>query len=282
VNPDSSNQPAPDIRCQNVGFAYPDGTRVLENISFEVMPGERLGVLGPNGGGKSTLINLILGELRPSEGQIVIKSLSPLEARSRGLMGAVPQHTQSTSSVPLNVRQVVTYSREHSLWSWRPVSSEVRDHVDETLDLVGLSDADNLPVDALSQGQRQRLRIAQALVNEPAIFILDEPDVGIDAAGQRRFSDLLDRLHRDRGLTIIIVSHNIRAIASTCDRVLCIARHAHVHASPEGLTPAVLAEVFQHDMAHALGQDDREVHVDAHFASECQGHHPTKQDHDQA
>ncbi|MFG0257194.1 MAG: metal ABC transporter ATP-binding protein [Phycisphaerales bacterium JB043] len=273
MRPDEPNSTRPDIHCQGVCFVYPNGTSVLEGVSFDVARGERLGVLGPNGGGKSTLINLILGELQPTSGEITVLGHSPSGARSRGLIGAVPQHARATPSVPLNPSQLVTFAASFKRSSWKPLDPDIRSRVLDTLELVGLSEARELSIDALSHGQHQRLRIAQALVREPRILILDEPDVGIDASGQQQFGELLDRLHRERELTIIIVSHNIRAIASTCDRVLCIARNAHLHSSPEGLTPAVLAEVFQHDMAHALGHSDGDVHVDAHFASDCHGHH---------
>ncbi|MEX2217784.1 MAG: hypothetical protein WD749_03410, partial [Phycisphaerales bacterium] len=107
--------------------------------------------------------------------------------------------------------------------------------------------------------------IARALASRPRLLLLDEPTVGIDIAGQQRFSALLRTLHERLGLTIIVVSHDIRTIAAGSDRVACLSRTLHSHTAPEGLTPAVLAEVFSHDVAAIFG----DVHVDAHLAREC-------------
>jgi ABC-type Mn2+/Zn2+ transport system ATPase subunit len=109
--------------------------------------------------------------------------------------------------------------------------------------------------------------------------LLDEPTVGIDVAGQQKFADLLRTLHDRLGLTIMIVSHDIRTIAAGCDRVACLSRTLHSHTAPEGLTPKVLAEVFSHDVAAIFG----DVHVDAHLARECpedsHAHHDCGHDH---
>jgi ABC-type Mn2+/Zn2+ transport system ATPase subunit len=102
--------------------------------------------------------------------------------------------------------------------------------------------------------------------------------VGVDVAGQQKFGRLLTDLHTRLGVTVVVVSHDIRAIAASCDRVLCLARKMHWHASPEGLTPAVLAEVFEHDVSGALG----DVHVEAHLADECPGDHVHSHAHEHA
>ena len=104
-----------------------------------------------------------------------------------------------------------------------------------------------------------------ALASKPKLLLLDEPTVGIDVAGQQQFADLLRHLHDDLKLTVMVVSHDIRTVAAGCDRVACLSRTLHSHTAPEGLTPAVLAEVFRHDVAAIFG----EVHVDAHAAAAC-------------
>ena len=110
---------------------------------------------------------------------------------------------------------------------------------------------------------------AQEFCANCGTLALDEPTVGIDIEGQARFSELLDTIHQELNLTIVIVSHDVRAIAAGCDRVACLARTLHFHDAPQGLTPQVLAEVFQHDVAGAFG----DVHVEAHRAEECPGGH---------
>ena len=121
---------------------------------------------------------------------------------------------------------------------------------------------------SLSGGQMQRVLMARALAGSPRLLLLDEPTVGIDAAGQQQFSEMLRRVQGELGVTVIIVSHDIRTVAAGCDRVACLSRTLHFHAAPAGLTPAVLAEVFRHDVSAIFG----DVHVDAHSAGECCGH----------
>jgi zinc transport system ATP-binding protein len=118
---------------------------------------------------------------------------------------------------------------------------------------VGLGDLAERPIGALSGGQLQRALIARALACTPKLLVLDEPTVGIDAAGQAQFAELLTTVHQQLGLTLLIVSHDLRAIAAGCDRVACLSCRLHSHTSPQGLTPAVLAELFSHDVAGLAG-----------------------------
>ncbi len=253
------------IQYEGVTFAYPraggnGGPRTaIEGITLGVRIGERLGILGPNGGGKSTLLKLTLGLLRGNSGSIRVFGVSPDEARRRRLIGYVPQKVESELAFPLSVRQVVQMAAAAA------APAEQRRTVDESLALVGASDLADKPIGKLSGGQLQRVMIARALAAKPKLLLLDEPTVGIDLAGQQRFADLLRSLHDRLGLTIVVVSHDIRTIAAGCDRVACLARTLHSHMAPQGLTPRVLAEVFSHDVAAIFG----DVHVDAHLAKEC-------------
>jgi zinc transport system ATP-binding protein len=257
------------ISFRNVSFTYPGGgASALEDVSFDIAPGERVGVLGPNGGGKSTLMKLALGVLTPQRGEIQVFGASPDRARRGGAIGYVAQRCEAELRFPVNVRQMVEMGASRTASPLRRIAPDVRARVDDALALVGASELADKPVGELSGGQLQRALIARALAAAPRILALDEPMIGIDAVGQQRFAELLKRLHERLGLTIVIISHDLRAIAASCDRVLCLARKMHMHGSPSGLTPAVLAEVFAHDLAPALG----DVHVEAHLASECPGH----------
>jgi zinc transport system ATP-binding protein len=149
--------------------------------------------------------------------------------------------------------------------AWRPLSATERSGIGEALELVGAADLADRPIGKLSGGQLQRVMIARALACRPKLLLLDEPTVGIDAVGQQRFAELLRSLHDRLGLTIMLVSHDLRTIAAGCDRVACLSRTLHSHVAPEGLTPRVLAEVFSHDVAAIFG----DLHVDAHLAKEC-------------
>ena len=266
---------APAIAYRAVTFRYgraavetlgaPD-TPVLQDITLEVRAGERLGILGPNGGGKSTLHKLTLGLLTGYDGDIRVFGLTPEQARRRRLIGYVPQRIDAELDFPLTVRQVVELAAALPLHAWQRVPRELARRIDESLAVVGMTEKASTPIGRLSGGQLQRVMIARALACAPRILVLDEPTVGIDVAGQQQFAALLARLHAELGLTIVVVSHDIRTVAAGCDRVACLSRTLHSHGTPEGLTPAVLGEVFRHDVAAIFGGD---VHVHAHAAAAC-------------
>jgi zinc transport system ATP-binding protein len=270
----------PAIELAGVGFAYArggwgaggSGEPVLEDISLTVARGERLGILGPNGGGKSTLLKIMLGLLRPQRGSVRVLGRSPEQARREGLIGYVPQKLDADLALPITVGEMVTLGASWRLWPWATPSREQTQRVRHLLDLVGAAAFADRPIGKLSGGQMQRALIARALACQPAILALDEPTVGIDAPGQRQFAELLERLHAELKLTIVIISHDLRAIAAGSDRVACLARRLHSHVSPKGLTPEVLAEVFSHDVAGLSGVLGP-VHVHAHRAADCpEGH----------
>lgn len=250
------------VECAGVTFRYPGAPApALENISLRVGPGERLGILGPNGGGKSTLMKIMLGLLEPGAGTVRVGGLAPSEARARGVIGYVPQRPEAELAMPISARQAVTLGAAWRTPPWRPTPRAVRDHVDHMLTLVGASTYADKAVGKLSGGQLQRVLIARALASGAGVLALDEPTVGIDAAGQQTFADLLARVHSETGVTVIVVSHDLRAIAAGSDRVACLARKLHSHTSPQGLTPQVLAELFSHDVAGLTGLSGMHLHA---------------------
>ena len=262
------------VRYEGVTYAYPhapaDSGRgpAVERLTFEVHAGERLGILGPNGGGKSTLLRLTLGLIDPTAGRIEVLGRSPRDARRERLVGYVPQRSEAEGAFPLCVREVVEMAATVGLPPWRRLDAAGRARIDRCLDLVGATALADRHFGSLSGGQAQRVLMARALAANPRLLLLDEPTVGIDAAGQQQFSEMLRRVQAELGVTVIIVSHDIRTVAAGCDRVACLSRTLHFHAAPAGLTPAVLAEVFRHDVSAIFG----EVHVDAHSAGDCCGH----------
>ena len=259
---------SPAVEFESVSFAYPGApSPALENVSLRVLPGERLGILGPNGGGKSTMIKLLLGLIEPVNGRVRVLGHSPQEARRLGLIGYVPQRPEIELSMPLSVREAVTLGAAWRTPAWKPIAPHVREKVARMLRLVGADAFADKPVGALSGGQLQRAMIARSLAADAKILALDEPTVGIDAAGQQRFAELLQAIHAELGMTMLVVSHDLRAIVAGSDRVACLARRLHSHTSPQGLTPQVLAELFSHDVA-GLGGVFAGMHVHAHGAGE--------------
>lgn len=256
------------LEYERVTFSYgkgPGAKKALENISLRVPAGERLGIFGPNGGGKTTLLKLTLGLLGGHSGRIAVFGRTPARAREEGLIGYVPQRVEAELAFPLSVRQVVAMGVERGLPPWAGLPKDRAERAERTLALVGAAEIADRPIGRLSGGQLQRVMIARALAAEPRILLLDEPTVGIDVAGQQRFAELMVQLHRELNLTLVVVSHDLRAIAAGCDRIAVLSRTLHSHVAPQGLTPQLLAEVFSHDVASVLG----DVHVHAHLADEC-------------
>jgi zinc transport system ATP-binding protein len=257
------------LEFDNVSFRYPGAAGLaLEGVSLRVEPGERLGVLGPNGGGKSTLLKIALGLLAGYGGVVRVEGRTPAEARRRGVIGYVAQRAEAELSMPLSVEEVVMLGATWRLPAWRRVPAEVRAHARAMMELVGVAELRDRAVGKLSGGQLQRALIARALAARPRLLVLDEPTVGIDAAGQRMFADLLARVHGELKVTTVVVSHDLRAVAAGSDRVACLARRLHSHGSPAGLTPQVLAEVFSHDVAGIAGLAGP-VHLHVHGGERC-------------
>lgn len=236
------------MALEGVAFSYDRGAPVLRGITMSVEPGERLGVLGPNGGGKSTLLKIILGLLEPDSGVARVFGRHPVLARDERLIGYLPQRTTAELRFPLTARQVVRMAATAHLPPLARPPADVLEAAAEAMDAVDAAPLAERPVGSLSGGELQRVMIARALAVRPRLLILDEPTVGIDVKGQARFAEMLSRVRDRLGLAIITVSHDLRTIAVTSDRVACLSRTLHYHDTPRGLTKDVLAEVFSHDI----------------------------------
>jgi zinc transport system ATP-binding protein len=256
-----------DVICiHDVSYAY-DTRPALQHITLHVKRGSILGIIGPNGGGKSTLMKLMLGVIQPDSGEITILGRSPREACANGsLVGYVPQRHVLDWSFPISVRQVVTLGLIGRKRFFGGFSREQRKFVDDALAAVEMSHLADQPIGGLSGGQQQRVFIARALVNQPQILFLDEPTTGIDQAGQEKFLRMLLDLKKRLNLTLVMVSHDLRSVVASCDRVACLSRNLHYHDRPQGLSPDVLFKVFQCDLDAVLDQ-----HSHTHDAS-CCGH----------
>ncbi|MEM9065619.1 MAG: metal ABC transporter ATP-binding protein [Planctomycetota bacterium] len=241
AGPPTSGDDAVVVRGVSKSFG---DINALEGITLGVTTGERLGVLGPNGGGKTTLIRLIQGDLRPEQGEVEVLGRTPIEARRAGLVGVVGQKNSVETSYPATARDLIGMPL-----LLRRSAADCREQIESAVRLVDASDFADRPVRGLSGGQLQRALIARAIASGAELLLLDEPTVGVDAPGQRLFNDLLDQLQSMTGVTIILVSHQLRTIAATCDRIACLNRTLHLHGDPSGLTPEVLREVFEHDVA---------------------------------
>jgi zinc transport system ATP-binding protein len=245
-----------DLVClDRVTYTYPSGTPALQDVTLHVDRGCNLGIIGPNGAGKSTLIKILLGVLTGYSGSVTLAGLSPAEACRRGdVVGYVPQRFDVEWRFPVHAEQVVCMGLVGKTGMFRRLASSDRKYARHIMQRVGIADLAHRPIGDLSGGQQQRVFIARALVCRPQILILDEPTVGVDEGGRKRFAELIHDLHESLNLTVIIVSHDLAAIAAGCNRIACLNRTIHYHDAPAGLTREVLAEVFRHDIAPFVPQ----------------------------
>ncbi len=213
---------ATSIEFTGVSFGYTDFF-VLEDISFSIASGDFVGIIGPNGGGKTTLLKLLLGLLEPTMGAVTIFGHTVHKAKEHCEIGYVPQHISHVDfTFPATVEEVVKSGRTARRKIMRPWNKADALAVEKTLHLTGVFDLRNTPIGELSGGQRQRVFIARALSGEPKILILDEPTVGVDSAAVNQFNTLLTELNRKQNMTIVMVSHDIEAVTALAKKIITV------------------------------------------------------------
>jgi zinc transport system ATP-binding protein len=227
-----------------VSFGYRPGQRVLENVDLELGEGEFLAVAGPNGGGKTTLVRIVLGLERPSEGTALLFGEPAHRFSRRRVLGYVAQRSETGGDAPATVREVVSAGRLASGGLFGPLRDRDRGLVGEAIERVGLSAHADAPIRTLSGGMQQRAFIAKALAGEPALLVLDEPTTGVDAESQESLAALLDELHSDLGVTIVYISHEFGAVERFVQRLVLVRRTIVFDGSPHDL-PGVW-----HDPSH--------------------------------
>jgi zinc transport system ATP-binding protein len=195
---------------------------VLDGVGFQVEPGEFVALTGPNGSGKSTLLRIVLGLLAPAAGTVRLFGELPRQLGRRWRVGYVPQRPAAVDLLPATVADIVAAGRLARRGWWRRPSADDRAAVRDALDAVGLVDLRNRRLAQLSGGQQQRAFIAKALVSTPELLLLDEPTTGVDVESQGRFRDTLVSAARDRGAAVVLVSHELGAVAADLDRLLVL------------------------------------------------------------
>lgn len=232
----------PAARLQGVYFRYPASGNVLEAVDLEIESRDFLGLVGPNGGGKTTLLRVLLGLLEPQKGSVAVLGSRPREVRSR--VGYVPQHTSIDSEVPAEVLDVVLMGRlARSSWGPRFGPTHVQ-AAHRALALTGTDDLAQRRFGELSGGQRQRVLIARALAAEAELLLLDEPTAGVDIHREKELLELLHRLNER--LPIVLVSHDITLVSSHLKRAAWVNRKVTTYAASE-LSPAVIESIYHGD-----------------------------------
>lgn len=223
----------PCIQVEHVSFSFGE-LPVLADISFEIWRGDYVGIIGPNGGGKTTLLKILLGLLQPTSGSIQLFGQPATSFDERHYLGYVPQRV-AQADFPATVREVVASGRSARCTAGHMHAGHAAQDIAAALELADISDLAGRRLGELSGGQRQRVFIARALAGRPRILLLDEPTTGIDAASQQQFFDLLRRLNREHGLTILFVSHDLGAMRHEASRIFELNQTLAEHADPATL-----------------------------------------------
>ena len=207
----SEQEKQPALQIQNVTKTFGKKTAV-DNVSFDIYPGEVFGFLGPNGAGKTTIIKMVMGFFRPDNGTIIINGFNRkthYEAAMASIGGIVENPEMYNSlSARLNLQM---YARLHE--------GVTKERIDEVLELVGLTDRADEPVKKYSLGMKQRIGLAQALLHRPKVLILDEPTNGLDPAGIHLLRDILTQCAHEEGVAVMVSSHLLSEIQVMCDRI---------------------------------------------------------------
>lgn len=228
----------PIVKVEDVSFAY-NGQMVLENINFTVHSKDFTGIIGPNGGGKTTLLKLILGLLSPFNGKISVMGNSP--EKHSFLMGYVPQYINFNIDFPITALDVVLMGKLNDKNRWARYTANDRDDALFALEKLNMAAHAQKKIGELSGGQRQRVLIARALITQPKLLLLDEPTASIDTSGQARFFELLQKLNKD--VAILVVSHDLFAISSYIKSVACVNKGLHYH-PPEEISGDMLETMY--------------------------------------
>jgi len=219
---------APIIEMEDVSFAY-DGQPVLQEVNLAVPPGDFVAVIGPNGGGKTTLIRLMLGLLKPDTGRIRILNRAAGEASHH--IGYVRQDVHVNQDFPITALEVVLMGMRDSRRRWGHRGAEDRREALQALERMEMAAFAKRRIGELSGGQRQRVFIARALVTHPRLLLLDEPTASIDTKGQADFYRMLKDLNPE--VTILVVSHDLLVISTYVKSVACVNKRLHYHQQAE-------------------------------------------------
>lgn len=245
------------VELEQITFGY-DSKPVISEVSLQIRERDFVWVVGPNGGGKTTLVKLILGLLRPKQGRVTVFGKPPAEIRGR--IGYMPQHVTLDDKFPFTVLDVALMGRLGCDRGVGRYSRQDREVASSALSQVGLADLSRRPIRELSGGQLRRLLIARALTAEPELLILDEPTANLDRGVERDLFDILHQLNQK--LTVILVSHDPAFVSDFVEEVVCVNRQVSIHPT-SALEGELVDELYGRQVRlvrHDQHQHDAEGH----------------------
>ncbi|OIP55110.1 MAG: zinc ABC transporter ATP-binding protein [Helicobacteraceae bacterium CG2_30_36_10] len=242
----------PIFDVKNLNFSV-RGQSILSNISLEIFNGEYIAIIGPNGGGKTTLARMLLGLEKPTSGTVRIFGKKLGDFKLWDKIGFVPQRASLVdANFPATVLDIVNMGRTSKRGIFSSMSKEDKDAVQDAMMKMDILDLKNKMVGTLSGGQRQRVMIARALASKPEILILDEPNTGVDMLSQKNFYTLLAKLNTDEKITILFITHDIGVIADDIGRLFTINQKAIICNNPkEALSCEEMSQLYGID-AHLI------------------------------
>jgi len=247
------------IEIDHVYFSY-DGLPVLQDVNITIKERDFLAIIGPNGGGKTTILRLILGLLEPDKGTIRVFGRTPKQARR--LIGYLPQQFTFDFDFPISVMEIVLMGRLGKRGVGKKYTHEDIKICLQALEKVGMQSFKEREIGNLSGGQRQRVLIARALTSEPRLLLLDEPVSSVDTQWQQSFYELLHDLNKE--IAIVLVTHDVSVISTYIDKIACLNRRLYYHGSKEeGIRK--ISELYEcpvHLITHGPSQYSPEERID--------------------
>jgi zinc transport system ATP-binding protein len=234
------------VELEKASVSYSNGFQALVQVTLQVHDGDFLGLVGPNGSGKTTMISMILGLVKPTTGSVKLFG-EPLNRRNLRRVGYVPQKTMLSDTIfPSTVFETALMGRVVQAGVLHRYSRADYRKVEDELEHLSIHDLRNRKISELSGGQSQRVLLAKALASDPELLILDEPTSGVDTRTAAEFYDTLKHLNRDHGITVMLVTHDIGLVTKLSNRVACLNGGVCFQGSTHDLltNPSVLSEVY--------------------------------------
>lgn len=240
------------IRFSHVSFGYSDNL-ILNDVSFIIKRGSYVGMIGPNGGGKTTLLKILLGLIKPKRGTVEIQGTAIGSFAKKYEIGYVPQRVmQENFNFPATVFEIVSSGRTPMKKVFQFFNGEDKKAIDQALRIAGVDQYRHQLISRLSGGERQRVYVARALAARPSILILDEPFAGVDIGSQTGFYQFLRQLNRRQGITILFVSHDVDVITNEVSEIICLNKRLVCQDKPKNilLKENIMEELYGKRVIH--------------------------------